>query len=116
VLAALGVLAVFVQVGNGALAESRAALDADDATSAVRAALRARDWQPWSFEPWQALGDAQLAEGRVEAARASLRRAIALDPTNASLWLDLAAATSGAERSLALQRAERLDPRGGALG
>jgi tetratricopeptide (TPR) repeat protein len=116
VLAAAGLLAVFVQVGNSALAQSRTALDRDDATSAVRAALRARDWQPWSFEPWQALGDAQLAEGRVEAARASLHRALALDPTNASLWLDLAAASSGRQRSLALQRARLLDPQAGALG
>ena len=116
VLAAAGLFAVFVQVGNSALAQSRAALERDDPTSAVRAALRARDWQPWSFEPWQALGDAQLAEGRVDAAKASLRLALALDPTNASLWLDLAAASSGGERSRALQRARRLDPRAGALG
>jgi tetratricopeptide (TPR) repeat protein len=116
VVAVAAVLAIVVQVGNSAVAESRAALEADDAGTAVRAALRARAWQPWSFEPWQALGDAQLAQGRVEAARTSLRRALALDPTNASLWLDLAATTSGAERSLALQRAARLDPRGEALG
>ncbi len=116
VLATTALLAVFLQVGNSALAQSRAALERDDAASAERAALRARDWQPWSFEPWQALGDAQLAEGRVEEARASLRRALALDPTNASLWLDLAAASSDGERSLALRRARLLDPRAGALG
>jgi Flp pilus assembly protein TadD len=115
-LAAAALLAVFVQVGNSALAQSRTALEQDDATSAVRAALRARDWQPWSFEPWQALGDAQLAEGRVEAARASLRQALALEPANASLWLDLAAASAGGERSAAFERAKRLDPRAEALG
>ena len=66
-------------------------------------------------EPLQVLGEAQLADGRLAAARASLRRALELDRTNALLWLDLAAASTGPARSSALAEARQLDPKGGSL-
>jgi hypothetical protein len=112
-LAAAAVLAIAVQVGNSATAGSRAALDRDDAATAARLALRAHRWQPWSFEPWQLLGEAQLASGRLDPARVSFRRALSLDRSNAALWADLAEASSGIERADALARAHALDPNGG---
>ena len=115
-LATAGVLAIVAQVGNSALAQSRAALDRDDPAQAARLARRAERWQPWSFEPRQALGEAQLANGQLAAARASLRQALALDRPNASLWLDLATASSGRARARALAEARRLDPKSGSLG
>ena len=115
-LATAGVLAIVAQVGNSALAQSRAAVDRDDPAQAARLARRAERWQPWSFEPLQVLGEAQLADGRLAAGRAALRRALELDRTNASLWLDLAAASTGRARSTALAEARRLDPKGGSLG
>ena len=115
-LATAGALAIVAQVGNSALAQSHAALDRDDPAQAARLARRAERWQPWSFEPRQVLGEAQLADGQLVAARASFRRALVLDRANASLWLDLAAASSGRARSRALAEARRLDPKDGTLG
>ncbi len=112
-LAAAAVLAIAAQVGNSAVAGSRAALDRDDAATAARLAQRAHTWQPWSFEPWQLLGEAQLAAGRLAEARASFLRALALDRANAGLWADLAAASAGSEHAYALDRSRLLDPYGG---
>jgi cytochrome c-type biogenesis protein CcmH/NrfG len=47
----------------------------------------------------------------VDAAAATLRRAIARDAGNFELWLDLARALDGPARDQALARASRLDPR-----
>jgi cytochrome c-type biogenesis protein CcmH/NrfG len=112
-LAAAAAFAIVAQVGNSALAGSRSALDRDDPARAAQLARRAERWQPWSFEPLEALGEAQLAGGRVAAARFSFRRALALDPPNATLWLELADASPRPGRSQALAAARRLDPRGG---
>jgi cytochrome c-type biogenesis protein CcmH/NrfG len=110
-LATVAALAIVAQVGNSSLQQSRAAVDRDDPARAVQLARRAERWQPWSFEPVEALGEAELASGRVAAARDDFRRALALDRSNASLWLDLADASSGPVRSRALTEAKRLDPR-----
>ena len=104
-------LAIVAQVGNSALAQSRAALDRDQPGSAADLARRAERWQPWSFEPAQALGEAQLASGRFAESRASLRHALELDRVDASVWLDLAAASSGTARLHALAQARNLDPK-----
>ena len=112
VLAAAAALAIVAQIGNSALAGSRSALDRDDPARAAQLARRAERWQPWSFEPLEALGEAQLAGGNVGGARVSFRRALALDRPNATLWLELADASAGAARSQALAAARRLDPRG----
>ncbi len=110
VLATIGVLAIVVQVGNSALAQSRAALDRDDPGAAADLARRAERWQPWSFEPAQALGEAQLAAGRFAQSRTSLRHALELDRVDASVWLDLAEASSGTARLHALAQARKLAP------
>jgi hypothetical protein len=98
--------------GNSALSAAGAANRRDDEDTAVARARTAIRWTPWSAEGWQQLGEAQLGLGDLGAARHSLRRAIAKDRGNWVLWLDLAAATRGAERSAALAEARRLNPLG----
>jgi hypothetical protein len=110
-LATIGVLAIVAQVGNSALAQSRAALDRDEPGAAADLARRAERWQPWSFEPAQALGEAQLAAGRLAQSRSSLRHALERDRVDASVWLDLAAASTGTARLHALAQARNLDPK-----
>jgi Flp pilus assembly protein TadD len=99
-------------VGSSALAASDDAAVAspprlDEAADEAR---KAQDWAPWSSEPWQRLGEAQLGRGNLAGARESLREAIDKEPSDWLLWLRLAEASSGAEREAALREAERLNP------
>jgi O-Antigen ligase len=105
--------AVAIQVGNSALANASAALDRGDVRAAERLARRARTWQPWSYEPWQVLAEAALAQNRAPEARADLQRALARDRLEWSLWDDLAQASNGRARAQALREARRLNPRAG---
>jgi len=117
-LAAAIPLAAFVfvaQLGNNALGASDQAAARGEEAKATADARRARRWLPWSAEPWQRLGEAQLASGNLEAARRSFREALDRDPEEWSAWLDLALATQGNERADALSRAARLNPRGAGL-
>jgi O-antigen ligase len=115
VLAAVVPLSAFVfvtQLGNDALSASETAAAADEEASAAVQARRARRWLPWSAEPWQRLGEAQLAAGHVGAAARSFREAVERDPDEWSAWLDLALATRGRERAEARARTIELNPRG----
>jgi O-antigen ligase len=114
-LAAVVPLSAFVfvtQLGNDALSASETAAAADEEASAAAEARRARRWLPWSAEPWQRLGEAQLAAGHIGAAARSFRESVERDPDEWSTWLDLALATSGQERAEARDRAIELNPRG----
>jgi hypothetical protein len=109
------VLGVFAFVGlrsNLALASSRDATANANYAKAAREAKAARSWAPWSAEPWQLLGEAQLAAGKRAAARASIAHAIAKDDANWETWLDLAVASDGAARRRAFDAATRLNPFG----
>ena len=97
-------------VGNMALAQSAEAARAGDWDEAAAKARRAADWAPWSPEPWQRLGQAQLAEGDLDAARASFRTALGKDERDWNLWFDLARASAGAAQRDALARATALNP------
>ena len=97
-------------VGNMSLAQSAEAARAADFETAEAKARRAVTWAPWSPEPWQAIGRAQLARGDVGSAAASFRKAIAKDEGDWNLWLDLARATQGAEQQAAISRALALNP------
>ena len=105
----LGV-ALVGHVGNRATAASLVAIERGDAGAALGHAQRAIDWAPWSYEPWQLRGEAELFVGDDAAARQSLARAIELNPQQWSVWLDLAVASRGAERQHALAEAKRLNP------
>ena len=76
----------------------------------TREAERARRFVPWAAEPWQLLGEAELAAGRVAPGRRHLRRATREDPRSWSAWLSLASASRGVERERALERARALNP------
>jgi Flp pilus assembly protein TadD len=102
--------AVVAQVGNSALAGSASALDRQDSAAAEQFARRARTWAPWSSQPWQRLGEAQLAAGDTGGARRSFQRAIRLDRTDWNAWYGLAEAGTGHARRSALDEAARLNP------
>jgi Flp pilus assembly protein TadD len=67
---------------------------------------------PWSAQPWEALGNAELRAGLLVDAHRSFRKATTVDPGEWSVWSQLAAVTAGAEHRRALQRVAVLDPRG----
>ncbi len=99
-------------VGASALSasEDAAAASSPDWDDAEHEARKARRWAPWSSEPWQRLGDAQLERGDLAGARTSFRKAIVKEPTDWLLWFRLAEASSGEDRRNALAEAERLNP------
>ena len=106
----LGAVAIAVHAGNGATADANDLLDRGDAGAARRAAVRAERFRPWAAEPWELMGEAELALGRTAEARAHLRRAIHEDPRSWNAWLSLAVASTGRERTAALARAQTLNP------
>jgi Flp pilus assembly protein TadD len=110
-IAVLGA-ALVAHVGNRAVAESAEALERGDTSAAAEAARRARTWAPWSHEPWQLLGEAQLADGDDVAARRSLGEATTRAPEEWRLWLDVAIVSSGPEAGYAITRARELNPLG----
>ncbi len=109
--AALGASAVVMHVGNGALADAQDALDRGDTALARRDAERARRFAPWAAEPTRLLGEVELADGRLAAARRHFLRSLDDDPGSWDAWLDLALVSRGAERARALTRAVELNPR-----
>jgi O-antigen ligase len=113
VLVGLAGVAFVGLVGASASAASQEAAEASppDYAEAEDEARTARRWAPWSSEPWQRLGEAQLAAGEFAAARASFRKAIAKEPADWELWFRLAEAAGGREQRRALAEALRLNPR-----
>ena len=103
-------VALIAHVGNRATAASIAANERGDPDRALAQAERAIDWAPWSDEPWQLRGEAELLVEDDAAARKSLKRALELNPESWSTWLDLAVASRGADRTQALARVKRLNP------
>jgi O-Antigen ligase len=104
--------AFVVAVGNSALASSDDAIAAGNWPRAESQARKARTWAPWSSDPWRRLGEAQAARGELVAARVSLRRAVAKDDGDWSLWYGLASVARGREQARALAQATRLNPLG----
>jgi hypothetical protein len=84
-------------------------------TGSATIASRARDaqrWAPWSPDPPRWLAAVQLERGNRAEARRLLLTAIERDSTDWSLWLEMAVASDGAERTRALTTATRLNPTG----
>jgi hypothetical protein len=106
----LGAVAVAVHAGNGATADANDLLDRGNAAAALDAAERARRFRPWAAEPWELMGEAELALGRAAAAREHLRRALREDRRSWSAWLSLGVASTGSRRTVALARARSLNP------
>ena len=103
-------LALVTHVGNSAAAASAEAANRDEPERALREAKRAIAWTPWSEEPWQLRGEAELLLDDDAAARRSFERSLELNPESWVAWLDLAAVTDGVVRARALDRAESLNP------
>jgi O-antigen ligase len=102
------VAAILVVLTLVAYAGNRAAEVAENGSD--RSARRAARLQPWSAQPWRALGESQLAAGDAAAARRTFLDALDRDDGDWELWLDLALASEGAERESALARAQELNP------
>jgi hypothetical protein len=94
-VAAAVVVAVLAGVG---LAGNSAIANRDGAAG--------RRWAPWSAEPYRVESRARGGDA------ALLRRAIAKEPNDWSLWAALARAATGPERRRAAQMAARLNPLG----
>jgi hypothetical protein len=107
----ISLLALVGLLGNLALAASAAAARRGDVAKSASDARRAHWFAPWSAVAWERLGVAQFGAGDLANARRSFRSAIAEDPGDSTLWVDLAKASAGRERVAALEQARRLDPR-----
>ena len=109
----IGAFAAVGLLGNHALAASDAARGRGDWAGAAREAQRARTWLPWSPDAVAALGQAQVDAGLKAEGRATLRKAVSMDPNDWQLWYDLAQASRGPARVHALRRVALLYPRSG---
>jgi Flp pilus assembly protein TadD len=67
---------------------------------------------PWSPDPLHIRARVQLLQGNFHGAARTLRTALAKQPREWTLWVDLAAVTTGVERQRALAWARLLNPRG----
>ena len=103
-------------LGNRAIVETERAAGDDDWELAESEARRAVRWTPWSAHGWQALGETQLQQAEFADARRSFRNALAKDPDDWNLWLNLAYASTGAEQRRAAERALALNPLSSEIG
>jgi hypothetical protein len=112
----LAVAAGVAHAGNRAAAEVDAAIARDDPAAAIAAARRAERYAPWSTDALRLAGEARLAAGERQAARAPLREALDRDPEDWELWYVLSFALDGAAADEAWERARALNPRAPELG
>jgi hypothetical protein len=107
---AVGLLALGGLIGNLSLSSSAKAAHSGHWSAAASDARRARFFAPWSAQPWEALGHAQLGLGQKANALLSYRKAVAKDPQNAQLWVEFATVEHGPARWKAFSQAIALDP------
>jgi cytochrome c-type biogenesis protein CcmH/NrfG len=105
-----GALALFGLLGNRALTQSGNALRDGNFQAAVSAAENARQWAPWSSQPWAQLAAIRMIQGDRRAELAAYRQAVTKDPSNWQLWLGLLTVSTGPERARALDRLTVLSP------
>jgi hypothetical protein len=106
----ISALMLVATVGNNALASGASAANEHRWRDSEADARKAMTWMPWSSDPWQMAGEAQLAQHRLAEARRSFRKAISKDRSDWELWVDLALASPQPERRQAALVALRLDP------
>jgi hypothetical protein len=106
----VAVAALIGLAGNLTLAATSRALHQGKWQRAATDARRAELWAPWSSEPWQRLGEAQLQLGQVAKARGSFSTAVSKSPGDWTAWVDLARASSGTAQAAAFAHARRLSP------
>lgn len=107
---AVTALAFIGLVSNCALSASAEAATRDDWPKAESEARKATRWAPWSAAGWLQLGEVQLQQGKLAEARSSFRKAIAKDPNDWLLWLNLALAGEADERREPASVALQLNP------
>jgi hypothetical protein len=108
---ALLVLNFIALVGSISLHQAEGSLQSRAWTRAERSARAATQWQPWSAEPYDLLGQAQLARGQRKAAARSFRHALRLDDGRWQTWYELGRISTGPERRVALEHILALNPR-----
>jgi hypothetical protein len=113
VVAAVAAFSLLGLVGNSALATSDTATARGNVARGVTYARRAIRWMPWSADPWRALGAAQRSADDPQAAQASFRKGLSMDPGSWQLWYGLALTSRGSAQARAYARAVALYPRGG---
>ena len=108
---AVGLLALGGLIGNLSLSQSAKAARSGHWSSAASDARRARFFAPWSAQPWAA-ARARAARARPgdRAPLASFKKAVAKDPKNAQLWVELAKVEHGQARWKAFSQAIQLNP------
>jgi hypothetical protein len=106
----VGLVAFFGLLGNRALGRSNDALRAGNTAAALSADADARRWAPWSAEPWAQIAAIRHIQGNTAAERAAYEHAVAKDPHNWQLWLELSSVSRGAKRARALDRLAKLNP------
>ena len=107
----LSVVAFAGLIGNGALSASARAGGSHQWRQSASEARKAIRWMPWSSEARWRLALAQNGEGKLVAARLSLRRAAAKNPHEWRPWLGLVLLARGQLQNRALKQAARLNPR-----
>jgi hypothetical protein len=110
VVAVAGTTALLGLLGNRALGRTSDALRHGNVRAALSAAADARRWAPWSSQPYAALAAVRRAQGDRAGVREAYRQAVAKDPRDWELWLELLSVSHGAERAHALARLEQLNP------
>jgi hypothetical protein len=111
---ALVALVAFVAiglVGNAATTSAVNAANVGDWRRVQSKTQTARRWAPWSATPSQLHAEAQLAGGRLAAARRDFQRAVEKDPHDWTLWFGLAQVSDGRAAGRALVQARKLNPR-----
>ncbi len=110
-IAGAGLAAVAAGAGLFAIAMQTTLSHIDGSPEhAAREARRAADIQPWSSEPWRDLANVDQAARKYPEAEAALKRALAKDPGDWSLWFALAQSSDGRTRSNAMARVAALNP------
>jgi len=108
---ALGAFVVISLVGNTATSSASNAANVGDWRRVEVKTQTARRWAPWSATPLLLHAEAQLAAGRLAAARRDFQRAVTKDPHDWTLWFGLAQVSDGRAARRALLEARKLNPR-----
>jgi hypothetical protein len=106
----LGLNAVAI-AGSMSLHQAVENLQSQAWIKAERSARTASRWQPWSAEPYDLLGQAEIAQGKRKAAAESFRHALRLDNQRWQTWYELGRISEGAERRAAFEHILTLNPR-----
>jgi hypothetical protein len=107
---AVAALSAAALVGNEHLHRAVKALEAGSWAKAQRQAHAAAHWQPWSAEPLDLLGQAELGAGQRTAATTAFQHALRLDSRRWQTWYELGSLAQGPQRQTAFEHILELNP------